>query len=217
MIYIGIKEKHKGGIYKITNILNNKVYIGRTKNFIRRYSQYLYDFQHRRIRTINNYLMSSMEKYGFENFTFEPILICSIQDSLIFELEYMKNYNSLNRDYGYNLRSDSDGGMITSKETSSKISSRLKKEWKDGKRNNHSKKLKKSWNNRNRKDQSELMTKNLTKYYYIINNDILNKLTYADLKALNLQNVIGSFHRKKSDDVFYKNIRIQRYLTLIGI
>lgn len=36
-----IDYKNKSGIYKITNIINNKVYIGKTKNFLQTVSSIL--------------------------------------------------------------------------------------------------------------------------------------------------------------------------------
>lgn len=211
MKFIENDNKTLGGIYKITNLINKKVYIGRTKNFKRRYGQYLYDFKFRRIKNINVYLLNSMEKYGFDNFTFEIINICSLEDSLKLEVEYMKLFKSLDGKYGYNLRSDSEGGMITSKRTSSKISERLKQEWKQGKRFKHSEKLTESWKNRNRKNQADVMSKNLTKYYYIINNNFEEKLNYNKLVEKGYKNVISSFHRKKNDSVIFKGMKIERF------
>ena len=82
----------------------------------------------------------------------------------------MIELNSLDPDKGYNLRFDSQGKCFCSKETSDKISKRLKSEWKSGIRSEHSSKMKEYWkDNSNRKDQqSKLMSKNKTKYTYTI-------------------------------------------------
>lgn len=210
MIYLGTNDKKIGGIYKISNMINNKVYIGRTVSFLRRYNQYMYDFKNKRIHHLNNHLLSSMTFYGLENFKFEILCICSLDESLRLEIEYMNLFNSLNRDFGYNIRSDSDGGMIVAKETSLKISTRLKKEWKEGRRNEHSEKLKQSWNNRSRTDQSKVLSKTLTKYYYTID-DSETKLYYNDLVNMGLKSCISSFHRNKSNICLLKGLKITRY------
>ena len=208
-------ETTSGGIYAIRNVVNGKVYIGRTKNFKRRYKQYLYDFSNDRYRSVNKYLLKSYKKYGEDNFEFEPIFYCFTEsESIVLEVEFMKKFNSLDREFGYNLRCDSDGGMTVSKSTSEKISNRLKSEWNSGIRDGHSEKLKKSWDNRDRDEQSKLMSKNLTKWVYYINSDFSNPLLYKDLKEMGMRNVISSFGRVGSDDVVYKGIAVCRKSAL---
>lgn len=58
-----------GIIYKITNLVNNKVYIGQTKQTLkRRYAHHLSSARHR-----DNYLYRAMRKYKVENFKIEQI------------------------------------------------------------------------------------------------------------------------------------------------
>lgn len=56
-------------IYKITNILNGKCYIGQAKNYKQRFAQ------HKNYRRGNSEpkktLYKAFDKYGLENFTFE--------------------------------------------------------------------------------------------------------------------------------------------------
>jgi hypothetical protein len=100
--------------------------------------------------------------------------------------------------------------MITSKETSTKISKRLKDEWNNGLRNGHSEKLKTSWDRRNRNDQSLLLTKTLTKYYYTVDNDEKH-LTYKDLINMGLKSAVSLFHRTKSNQCKLKGFVIIRH------
>ena len=51
-------------IYKITNIINQKIYIGQTKDFERRKREH-YNHGYNRV---NKVLYSAMEKYGNNNF-----------------------------------------------------------------------------------------------------------------------------------------------------
>lgn len=197
----------EGGIYKIQNKVNGKLYVGRTKNFQRRFKQYEYDFKHRRLRHINDYLMNSMEKYGFENFEFTPLEYCEYEIQPERELFWMEFLNSTHRDFGYNLRVDTDNGMVINPRTSEKITQRLKKEWADGVRDGHSDKIKESWKTRCRKDQSKVMTKTLTKWLYIVEGE---KMLYADLKENGLEGVLTSFCTKRSDKVVFKGREIER-------
>lgn len=73
------------GIYKITNLVNNKFYIGSSKNIYRRWKD------HRKITTRKKYknypLYSDMIIYGLKNFKFEIIEKCD-NISKLKELEY---------------------------------------------------------------------------------------------------------------------------------
>ena len=58
-------------VYKITNIINNKFYIGSTKYFITRKTHHIYTLNKKIHRNI--YLQRSWDKYGEINFKFEDI------------------------------------------------------------------------------------------------------------------------------------------------
>lgn len=108
-------------IYKITNLLNNKVYIGLTIQGARtRYIHHLYETRSGSKFPIHN----SIRKHGMENFNLE-ILETSENSETLKELEkhYIKLYNSNNRKLGYNLTEGGDGtlGRKHSEETKSKI------------------------------------------------------------------------------------------------
>ena len=59
------------GIYKITNLLNNKIYIGQSLNIERRFKEHCYKGKESRIP-----LDLAIQKYGKDNFTFEIIENC---------------------------------------------------------------------------------------------------------------------------------------------
>ena len=91
-------------IYKITNDVNNKIYVGKTNNFIRRYREH---FMKTNIKNDpNKALYLAMHKYGFEHFTMSIIEEC--EDSIWEEREqyWINTYNSLTPN-GYNMI---DGG-----------------------------------------------------------------------------------------------------------
>lgn len=86
-------------IYKITNKLNNKVYIGQTqKPFEDRIRQHVQEAQ----RGGGYYIHAAIRKYGWENFTAEVIAETNNLDTLNeLEIFYIQKYNS--DQIGYNL------------------------------------------------------------------------------------------------------------------
>lgn len=87
-------------IYKITNKVNNKVYIGETNRTIDiRWRQHK-----NRAEDISNkeYLYCAIRKYGIENFEIEEIDVCPPEERFALETKYILAYNSLAPN-GYNL------------------------------------------------------------------------------------------------------------------
>lgn len=77
------------GIYKITNQINGKVYIGQSIDIEARW------LRHRRDSKIENSLLyRAMRKYGIENFTFEVVEECSIEELDYKEEFYIEKYRS---------------------------------------------------------------------------------------------------------------------------
>jgi group I intron endonuclease len=214
-----IQHKGKTGVYCIRNIINGKVYIGKAKCIWRRIHGHLSALKLKNKSQENQHMINSFEKYGKENFEYFVLEYLPLDNKILSEKElyWMNFYNSTNRLKGYNLRMDSSTNMICHKETSIKISERIKKEWENGIRKDHGKKLSKNWKTtpeRNKK-QSEIMSKNLTKYSYNIFNDkneFLENCNYSRLKELNLQNVLAEFFRKKSNKIKFKSFIIERLI-----
>lgn len=192
------------GIYCITNIINNKVYIGKSKNIYRRIHQHLYDMKNKRVKNENSHFLNAWYKYGNENFKYHILEKLKLDDNISKEREmyWILKYKSNNRKFGYNLRLDSSTNMIVHKETSEKISKRLKKEWKNGIRKDHGKKLSENWSKtpERNKIQSKIMTKALTKYsynIYDIDMNFIENCKYKRLKELKLTGALFTFHRMK--------------------
>lgn len=105
-------------IYKITNLLNNKCYIGKTKNLKSRFYQHC-----RGSDTHKSLIHLAIKKYGKSNFLFEKIYECHDEKEISEkEIFYIRKHNSLSPN-GYNLRDfNTDGRMIFTKDTLLKIS-----------------------------------------------------------------------------------------------
>jgi group I intron endonuclease len=89
------------GIYKITNTINNKVYIGKATKLSARIGSHKYLL--RKNKHNNNYLLNAWNKYGEESFTFTIIEKC--ERFLLPEKEayWVSFYNSNDQNFGYNL------------------------------------------------------------------------------------------------------------------
>lgn len=92
------------GIYKFTNKINNKSYIGQSVCIEKRYQQH--------IRSISKSKLPfhmALAKYGIDNFDFEVLVECSKDELNDKEKYYIQQYNSLVPN-GYNLQ---QGGTPT--------------------------------------------------------------------------------------------------------
>ena len=110
----------KPGIYKITNTVNNKIYIGCASNIRTRINGHLYDL--RKNMHKNSYLQKSWNKYGESMFDFKIQELCDIKDLYIREHFWVTALDCLNKSIGYNLKpTDPNGCSIHSVETREKL------------------------------------------------------------------------------------------------
>lgn len=96
-------------IYKITNNLNNKVYIGKTNLSIEeRFRQHYLDSKKQHSK--NRPLYKAIQKYGIENFSIESIEQCSTEEASDREIYWIEYYQSYQK--GYNATKGGDGKPI---------------------------------------------------------------------------------------------------------
>lgn len=100
------------GIYKITNQVNGKCYIGQSHNINERW------VKHRsrayQINDINYdcYFYRAIRKYGLEHFSFEILEECSSEELSKREMYYISFYDSFNPEHGYNMTMGGEGRLV---------------------------------------------------------------------------------------------------------
>ena len=108
-------------IYKITNLINNKIYVGQTKDYKRRLSEY--KNKSKKINKHTNYeIMKVIHDYGIENFSFEILEYCSIEELDEKEIFWIKKLKSRNSKFGYNSKTGGGSKGKMTKKSKDKMS-----------------------------------------------------------------------------------------------
>lgn len=95
------------GIYKITNTITKKVYIGLSNNIEQRWKAHKKRYKLKSDKEYEKYLYRSFRKYGLEAFTFEIIEECPPEELSNREIYWISYYDSYAN--GYN---ETPGGEI---------------------------------------------------------------------------------------------------------
>lgn len=93
------------GIYKIENLINNKVYIGQSKDIEKRFKNHItnaFKGDASTNKEYNKYLYRAFRKYGINNFKMEILEECSETELNDKEHYYILKYHSNDDYYGYN-------------------------------------------------------------------------------------------------------------------
>lgn len=92
-------EEKKYYIYKHTNLINGKIYIGQTsQDPKKRWGNGISTYQH------NEHFLNAIKKYGWENFSHEILLSNLSKDEMKYwEKYYIKYYDTQNPEKGYNI------------------------------------------------------------------------------------------------------------------
>lgn len=116
------------GIYKVTNKINEKVYIGQSVNIYGRWNHHKSCCLNPKCHEYNSPFYRALRKYGCDNFTFEILETCNVDELDIKEIKYIQKYNSFthfNNSNGYNNSIGGNQGSrfrIKSEEEKIKIS-----------------------------------------------------------------------------------------------
>lgn len=111
------------GIYKITNQINGKVYIGQAQDVMKRWEE------HKKMSKYNNskILYKAFKKYGIENFSFEVLEECEFDKLSELETKYIEMYDCYGSK-GYNMTMGGEGsrGRYMSQEQKKNLSDMVK-------------------------------------------------------------------------------------------
>lgn len=99
-----------GLIYRITNTVNNKVYIGLTTvSLEKRWNGHMNGARY----NTKHPLYNAMRKYGVDNFIMEKIDETNDFEELgLLERKYIKEYDSTNREKGYNITHGGESNQL---------------------------------------------------------------------------------------------------------
>lgn len=107
---------HKSGIYKITNLINNKVYIGQAEDIHKRYNQHhKYEYKYRKYK-----LYQAFIKYGLDNFKIEVVELCKPEEMNEKEIYWIQYYDSFKNGYNMTLGGQNLTPNLHSSETEKK-------------------------------------------------------------------------------------------------
>lgn len=114
-------------VYKITNLINQKIYIGYTsKTPEYRLSTHIYGA----IKNPESHyrLARAIRKHGAENFITEALYQSPDKSHVANEMEdfFIQQYNSMDESIGYNMAPGGQGGDIKSKEQKRQLSEKMK-------------------------------------------------------------------------------------------
>lgn len=95
-------------IYKITNLINGKIYIGCTiRSIERRWKYHIYQ------KNTTTKMANAIKKYGSSSFKIESLEHCNTREELFNrEIFLINKYNSTNDSIGYNMTNGGDCGPI---------------------------------------------------------------------------------------------------------
>ena len=109
------------GIYKITNQLNGKVYIGQSNDIQRRWKEHKRPSKFLPSKTK---LYEAFKEYGIENFSFEVLEECEEEQLNEKEKYYINKYNSIEN--GYNMSMKDNYISKLNKDIAEEIQERIK-------------------------------------------------------------------------------------------
>lgn len=129
-------SKSKNVIYKFTNLINQKIYIGQTrKQFRERLAHHIWQMNNN-----PSYFHKALSKYGLSNFDITILETCENPEDLNgLEIYWIDYYQSSDRNKGYNLTLGGSGvshdkyirNYIEKDETRLKRSESAKRKWQD--------------------------------------------------------------------------------------
>jgi len=113
----------QSGIYKITNIVNGKFYIGSATNLVKRRRSHLSSLKYGRHK--NEKLQRSYDKHGKDSFKFETVLYCNAKNLIMYEQIVIDGFDPVTN--GYNIKPVA--GSTTGYKHSDEAKAKMKAAW----------------------------------------------------------------------------------------
>ncbi len=110
------------GIYKITNNINQKCYIGCSKNIEHRWIAHKSESILEYNPQYNYSIHKAFRKYGIDNFSFEIVELCTESELFDKEQYYIQYYDSYNNGYNETLGGDTGPALIGENNPNAKLS-----------------------------------------------------------------------------------------------
>lgn len=99
------------GIYKITNKINGKIYVGQSIDIDRRWKEHRWDCVNPNVTDYNSKKNRALRKYGVDNFIFEVLEETDEEDLNQREIFWITTLDTVNN--GYNLSNGGHGPNLT--------------------------------------------------------------------------------------------------------
>lgn len=100
------------GIYKIENLINGKIYIGKSIDIQKRFKTHINNSFNKNNPSYNHLIHKAIRKYGVENFSFDVIEQCDENDLDQKEIYWIRFYDCCvldGKDNGYNMTRGGEG------------------------------------------------------------------------------------------------------------
>lgn len=103
-------------VYQITNVINNKSYIGITNDYKKRWSNHRTVYNNKSSKEYDKPLYRAFRKYGIDNFTFKVLKEgLSLDQANLIEQELIQSLHTLTTENGYNVTKGGEGTKGISK------------------------------------------------------------------------------------------------------
>lgn len=109
----------RSGIYKITNTVNGKFYIGSATDLVKRRRSHLSSLKYGRHK--NEKLQRSYDKHGQHSFKFETVLYCDAKNLIMYEQIVIDGFDPVANGYNIKPIAGSTTGYRHSDETKAKM------------------------------------------------------------------------------------------------